>query len=169
MLYKYNLSNMNIRREPYEQLGSSFTLSKEIKLPSSPSKMVSLLSKMFNFDDDDNGNISVSMRADNHIIIKMDDMRYKIVLSERIKDILGLSEKVLTAPNTYISKRPFSCGFSHLYVYCNITDYTMVHDKEEQLLLVIPLNDKTISHPTYFPLKTTRTKQIDISIRNANM
>ena len=96
----------------------------------------------------------------------MIDMTQMLVLGEDLKDILGFNHTNLMAPNTYVSKRPISVGFHHLFVYCSLVDYTTVAHTEERLLLSLPFKNKFINHPIYIPVKYEKTKQISFTIRN---
>ena len=163
-LYKYNLTDMATYHSRFGSLSSKLNFQKEANVPTSSSEITTLLSATESiFTDTD---LEMTLRYDNHVVIKMKGMNQKIILTEELQNILGLNDNILIGGNTLVSQRPFSAGFHQLYVYCSLVDYSMVGHKEEEILFCAPLNDKTPIHPIYVPVKVGKTKQINFSIRN---
>ena len=159
----YKLSDMDSYLNPYAIAHSETSFAKSIRRPCFSHDNESFLSLIQPLFENDN---YISLRHDNHVIIQMTDMTHMLVLGEDLKDILGFDRTHLVAPNTYVSKRPISVGFHHLFVYCSLVDYTTVAHTEERILLSLPFKSKFINHPIHIPIKCEKIKQISFSIRN---
>ena len=159
-LFIYSLTDMVTYEDPYDSVGNA-TFINSMRRPGDSAAFLAMLNYLLKPND-----IHVSLRYDNHIIIEMKDLQRKFTLGEQLRHIMGFDETTFITPNTYVSQRPLSAGFHHLYVYCSLVDYANVGHAEEQLLFSIPINDKTLTHPIYVPLQCGNTKQINFTVRN---
>ena len=138
------------------------TLKKSLTLPISQADKTAFISKLKVFSPP----TSISLHYDNHVIIDVKSMDRKYVMEAELHQPLGFNESVFVGPKIYISERPLSLGFHHLFVYCNILDYTMVGEGEQRLLFSTAVNDNTPILPTYVSMAREHTKQMEITICN---
>lgn len=162
ILHVYHLSDMTVYQDPYDPVGA-ITSVKTVLRPENNSSFLDLLNNLLKPKYD----IVISLQYDDRVIITMDDKAQKLVIGEKLKQILGFESNTFIAPNTYVSQRPMSTGFYHLYVHCNLVDFTQYGTAESQILLSVPLKSNDDNYqPIYTPLYGGKATQIDFLIRN---
>ena len=113
--------------------------------------------------------MDISLRYDNHVIVRMKDLTRHIIINDAMREVLGFKESMFLAPYTYVSQRPLSLtgNVQHVFVHASSVAPSPFNNKEERILFSQPF-DMAVKvtkcpYPTYLPFDH-ESRQIDITL-----